>query len=483
MVDVEFIRKKYEMEGWSIRKIARQLEVSRQTVRKVLASPPEPPRYRQMSPRAKPVMGPYIGIIEQWLKEDETAPRKQRHTAKRIYERLVDEYGFPGAQVTVRQAVRGLRGRRAPVFVPLEAIPGKVGQADFGQAQVMIAGALEKVFVFCLRAKFSQVPFVRAYPTEKLEAFLDGHVHAFTFFGGLFGEVWYDNPKTAVTKILAGPERIEHEHFSRLRAHYLFDSSFCNPGEAHEKGSVENLVGYVRRNALVPVSKPFASLETLNAHLLAFCERERARLAQAWEAETDLLRPLPDRPFRAATSRPVSISKTSLARIDYSRYSVPVRHRGEVLRAEVYADRVEVYAADTLVAVHGRSYRRGDTILELGHYLPAFEKKPRAAGSCAALHQADPIFLRVRDRLLGEPGGYRLFAEILLLGLQFELDVLALALTDCVASGRLSVEAVRQRCLNLLHVLPEPARVPELLKLPLPRPDLARYDALLAVTL
>ncbi|NLE74631.1 MAG: transposase, partial [Actinobacteria bacterium] len=325
-----------------------------------------------------------------------------------------------------------LRDRRTPVFVPLEAVPGKVGQADFGQAHVMIASAMEKVFVFCLRAKFFQVPFARAYPTEKLEAFLDGHVHAFAFFGGLFGEVWYDNPKTAVTKILAGPERIEHEHFSCLRAHYLFDSSFCNPGEAHEKGSVENLVGSVRRNALVPVSQLFASLEALNAHLRASCERERARLASAWEKETGLLRPLPAHTFRAATSRPVSISKTSLARIDYNRYSVPVRHRGEVLRAEVYVNRVEVYAHDTLVAVHGRSYRRGDTILDLGHYLPAFEKKPRTAGSCAALHQADPIFLRVRNRLLGEPGGYRLFAEILLLGLTFQMDVLALTLTDCV---------------------------------------------------
>jgi hypothetical protein len=383
----------------------------------------------------------------------------------------------------VRQVVRSLRGRRVEVFVPLEAVPGKVGQADFGQAHVLIAGTVEKVFVFCLRAKFSQVPFARAYRTEKLEAFLDGHVRAFAFFGGLFREVWYDNPKTAVTKILSGPERVEHEHFSRLRAHYLFDSSFCNPGEAHEKGSVENLVGYVRRNALVPASKPFASLEAVNAHLLAVCMREQARLGERWEQEAGLLRPLPAYPFRAATSRPVTISKTSLATIDYNRYSVPVRHRGEVLRAELYADQVEIYARNDRVSAHARSYRRGETILELGHYLPAFEKKPRSAGSCAALHQADPIFLSVRDRLLAEPGGYHLFAHILLLGLQFELDVLALALADCVASGRLSVEAVRQRCLNLLHVPAEPAPVPELLKLPLPRPDLARYDALLAVTL
>ena len=479
MVDVEFIKKKHVIEGWPIRKIARQLEISRQTVRKVLASLAEPPRYEQKVPRSQPVMGPYLAMVERWLKEDEKAPRKQRHTAKRVHDRLVDEYGFSGSEVTVRRAVRALRGRRVEMFVPLEAVPGKVAQADFGQASVLVAGTMQKVFIFCLRAKHSKVPFARAYPTEKLEAFLDGHVRGLEFFGGTFHEIWYDNPKTAVAKILAGPERVEHEHFSRLRAHYLFDSSFCTPGEAHEKGSVENLVGYVRRNALVPASKPFASFEALNAHLLAFCERERERNAAAWALEETALGSLPLRPFRAATSRPVSVSKTALVRIDHNRYSVPAVHSGRLLRAEVYAHKVEIYADAALVASHSRSYLRGESFLELAHYLPAFEKKPRAAGACAALHQADPVFMRARDLLLREPCGYRVFAEILMLGMRFDLGVLAAALRECVASGRLSVEAVRQRCLNLTHVAPERVAVPELLATRLPRPDLSRYDALL----
>jgi transposase len=481
MVDVEFIKKKHVVEGWPIRKIARQLEVSRQTVRRVLASPAEPPRYEQHLPRSQPVMGPYLPVIERWLKEDESAPRKQRHTARRVHDRLVEEYGFLGSEVTVRRAVRALRGRRVEMFVPLEAVPGKVAQADFGQAHVLIAGCVQKVFIFCLRAKHSKVPFAVAYPTEKLEAFLDGHVRGLESLGGIFHEIWYDNPKTAVTKILAGPYRIEHEHFSRLRAHYLFDSSFCTPGEAHEKGSVENLVGYVRRNALVPASKPFATLEAVNAHLLAFCERERARHADAWALEETALGPLPMHPFRAATSRPVSVSKTALVRIDHNRYSVPAVHAGRLLRAEVYADKVEIYADATLVATHPRSYRRDESFLELAHYLPAFQRKPRAAGCCAALHQTDPVFLRARDQLLREPAGYRVFAEILMLGMRFDLEILAQALGECLASGRLSVEGVRQHCLNLTCVLPDPAVVPELLALRLPRPDLSRYDALAAV--
>lgn len=481
MVDVEFIKKK-DAEGWSIRKIARQLEISRQSVRKVLAAPAEPPRYRQTVPRPQPVVGPYLPVIERWLAADEHAPRKQRHTAKRIYDRLVEEYGFCGSEVTVRRAVSALRGRRVQVFVPLEAPAGKIAQADFGVAHVMIAGATETVFLFCLRAKHSRVPFVCAYPTEKLEAFLDGHVRAFDFMGGVFSEIWYDNPKTAVSKILSGPERIEHEHFSRLRAHYLFESSFCTPGEAHEKGSVEQLVGYVRRNALVPASRAFASFEELNHHLLAFCKRERTRHETAWTTEAQALKALPTHPFRAATSRAVSVSKTALVRIDHNRYSVPAVHAGRVLRAEVYVDKVEIYAGEVPVAIHPRSYARGKTILDLGHYLPVFARKPRAAGCCAALSQADPVFMRARDRLMADPGGYRVFAEILMLGMRYDLDVLAQALQECLDAGRISVEAVRQRCLNLTHVPPERVEVPAILGHVLPRPDLGRYDALLVVS-
>jgi hypothetical protein len=152
-----------------------------------------------------------------------------------------------------------------------------------------------------------------------------------------------------------------------------------------------------------------------------------------------------------------------------------------MLRAEVYVDKVELYSGDALVATHPRSYRRGDTVLDLAHYLPAFKKKPRAAGCCAALGQADPVFLRARDLLLREPGGYRVFAEILLLGLRFDLDVLAQALGRALSSGRLSLPSVRQLCLNLTHTLPEPVQVPEALVLTLAPPDLSRYDALLSV--
>jgi len=477
MVDVEYIKKRHE-EGWSIRKIARQLEMSRQTVRKVIGLPAEPPRYHQRAPRPSPVMGPYLGVIESWLAADESAPRKQRHTARRVFDRLVDEYGFTGAEVTVRQAVAKLRGRRIEFYVPLEAPWGRIAQADFGGAVVTIADERTEVALFCMRAKASKVPFVIALPSERLEALLAGHVEAFEFFGGVFVEVWYDNPKTAVTKILAGPERIEHERLSALRAHYLFDSSFCTPARGNEKGSVENLVGYVRRNALVPYTRSFSSLEALNAHLRAWCERERTRHTTAWEVESAALKGLPKHPFSASVSRPVVVSKTSLVTVDRVRYSVPVTHVGRRLRSECFVSHVEIFDGSTCMAVHTRCYERGATVLDLAHYLDAFERKPRAALSCAALASADPVFTVARDRALRMKDGHRTFAAVLLLAREFGLAGLADALRGAIEAGDLTPERVRQLALNARYRVPGPVEVPDSLKVPLPPADITCYDEL-----
>ena len=476
MVDVEFIKLRAR-DGWSIRETARRTGWSRQAIRKALAAPAAPPRYELAAPRPAPVMGPYLPLVRQWLADDESAPPKQRHTARRIYDRLESEHGFSGAEVTVRQAVAKLRGKRLEAYVPLEAPWGQIAQADFGGAVVTLAGERTEVALFCLRAKASTVPFVVAYPTEKLEAFLAGHVEAFAFFGGVFSELWYDNPKTAVVKILAGPARDEHERLSALRAHYLFASSFCTPGRGNEKGSVENLVGYVRRNALVPYTRPFATLAALNEHLRAWCERERHR--EAWRVERAALQELPAQPFSPSVSRPVVASKTSLVSVDRVRYSVPVACAGSTLRAESFVGRVELYRGAERVATHERSYVRGETVLELAHYLEAFARKPRAALSCAALASADPVFTRARDLALRSPDGHRSFAEILLLGREFGLESLAEALRLSLAAGApTSAQHVRQIALNAAHTTPARVAVPSVLALSLPAADLTCYDKL-----
>jgi hypothetical protein len=342
----------------------------------------------------------------------------------------------------------------------------------------MIGHDRREVALFCMRAKASKVPFVIALPTERLEALLAGHVAAFEFFGGVFGEVWYDNPKTAVTKILAGPHRIEHERLSALRACYLFDSSFCTPACGNEKGSVENLVGYVRRNALVPHTRSFPSLDALNVHLRGWCERERQRHAADWAIEAAALSSLPTHPFSASVSRPVVVGKTSMVTVDRVRYSVPVTHVGRTLRAESFVDRVEVFDGSSRVALHVRSYTRNDTVLDLAHYLDAFERKPRAALSCAALGSADPVFTTVRDMALRTPDGHHTFARVLLLAREFGLERLADALRSAVGTGPVTPERVRQLALNAAHTTPEPICVPSPLLIPLRAANIACYDEL-----
>jgi transposase len=477
MVDVELI-KKMHAHGRSVREISRLTGWSRQTIRRHLEAPACPPTYTLANPRPSPVMDPFLPVIQRWLEDDEHAPRKQRHTAKRIFDRLVDEYGFTGSEVSVRRTVAKLRGKRIEAFVPLEAPWGRVAQADFGRATVTIAGERVDVALFCIRAKASKVPYVAAFPNEKLEAFLQGHVNAFAFFGGVFSEVWYDNPKTAVTRILSGPFRVEHEQLSALRAHYLFDSSFCTPAHGNEKGSVENLVGYARRNALVPYTRSFPSLDALNAHLFAWCERERVRHREAWEIESKALRLLPLSAFRASTSRPVVVSKTSLVTVDRVRYSVPVKYAGRTLRAECFTDRVEVFDGELLVASHRRGAERWSSVFELAHYLDAFERKPRAALSCAALSQADPVFVTVRDIALASPDGHRSFAAILLLAREFGVERLADALKVALASGAVTPERVRQIAMNAAHEIPSAIRVPDSLVIELAVADLSRYDEL-----
>jgi len=477
MVDVELI-KQMKKKDRSIRDISRVTGWSRQTVRKHLSAPAEPPTYRAAKPRPSPVMDPYLDVVRQWLDDDSHAPRKQRHTAKRVFDRLVDEYGFTGSEVTVRRTVARLRGKRLEAYVPLEAPWGRIAQADFGGAVVTIGRKRTEVALFCMRAKASKVPFVIAFPSEKLESFLEGHVEALEFFGGVFGEVWYDNPKTAVTKILSGPMRIEHERLSALRAHYLFDSRFCTPARGNEKGSVENLVGYVRRNALVPYTRSFASLDELNTHLRTWCERERIRHSEAWEIEAAALCELPVHPFRACVSRPVVVNKTSMVTVARVRYSVPVIYVGRTLRSECFVKRVEIFDGASRVAVHERSYTKGASVLDLAHYLDAFERKPRAALSCAALSGADPIFTVARDMALHTPDGHHTFASVLLLARELGLERLADALRCAIETGAVTPQRVRQLALNAAHTTPAPIRVPDSLMVPLPVANLTCYDEL-----
>jgi len=484
VVDIECIRKLYFREGWPIRKIARELGHSRKTVRKAL-SDAGPWTYRLTQPRPSPKAGPYRDLIRQWLEEDRRAPRKQRHTARRVYERLRDEYGYDGAESTIRRVVAELRRELEmnpvePYFV-LSSQPGEMAQVDWGQAQVELAGVPTVVHLFCMRLHYSGVAFVWASLHQKLEAFLEGHVRAFAWLGGVPEKVVYDNLSPVVRKILQGHEERElSERFIALRSHYVFDSVFANPAAAHEKGGVENHIGYIRRNVLTPVPK-VASMDELNGLLLGRCEQDRQRRLGRWDEERKALRPIPPGTFKPCVVQYLPVNKLSLVTYERNRYSVPTRYIGQVLRTEVYADRLELYCREEQVAVHRRALGRGHTELRLEHYLSALARKPYAVTHAAVVRQLPEPYQTLRRHLLeSDPSGYRQMVHVLLLHQEFTTDEVRQAVQEAVAAGICQADEIRQLLLNRRDrndIAQGPPRGPVV-----PVGDPRRYDALLEVS-
>ena len=325
------VRRAVMVEGMSIREASRVFGLHRDTVRKMTAYS-VPPGYRRQNPPRRPKLEPFTGVIDRILEDDLGIPRKQRHTAQRIFERLRDEHGFAGQYTIVKDYVREHRRRTQEMFVPLSHAPGHA-QCDFGEALVIIGGVERKAHYFVLDLPHSDGCFVKAYPAETTEAFLDGHVSAFAFLGGVPQSILYDNTKLAVARILGDGRRQRTRAFTELQSHYLFDDRFGRPAKGNDKGKVEGMVGYVRRNFLVPVPS-FESFEALNAHLEGHClERMDARLrghaesiGQRMERDLEALLPLPAAPFDACDKQAGRVSSQSLVRYRTNDYSVPVAY-------------------------------------------------------------------------------------------------------------------------------------------------------------
>jgi len=276
---------------------------------------------------------------------DEEAPSKQRHTAKRIYDRLVEEKGFTGGESTVRQYVRKLKNKSAEAFVPLEFDPGEAMQVDWGEATVLMGGKKTTVHVFCARLCFSAMPFVIAFPFERLEALLEGHIEAFKFFNGVPQRAIYDNVRTIVKEGWGKHVASEQKDFVQLKAHYAFKSTFCNPGQANEKGLVENLVGWSRNNIFVPVPR-VNSLQELNDLLRKRCLnyqshtiRGRSRsVGQEFEIEKSRLTALPKRHMEPIRQVIAKVNHFATVRFERNRYSVPVNYVGSdvTVKASVF---------------------------------------------------------------------------------------------------------------------------------------------------
>ena len=344
------VRRAVMVEGMSIRDAARTFGLHRDTVRKMLAYS-VPPGYRRQSPLRRPKLEPYTSVIDRILEDDLRRLKKQRHTAKRIFERLRDEYGYDGGYTTVKDYVREHRRQAREMFVPLSHPPGHA-QCDFGEALVVIGGAERKAHCFVIDLPHSDGCFVKNYPAETTEAFLDGHVSAFAFLGGVPQSILYDNTRLAVARILGDGRRQRTRAFTELQSHYLFEDRFGRPGKGNDKGKVEGLVGYSRRNFLVPVPS-FESFDALNAYLERRClERMDAQLrghtetiGQRMERDLDALLPLPPVAYDACDKQAGRVSSLSLVRYRNNDYSVPVAYGHQDVLVRGYVDQVVISSA------------------------------------------------------------------------------------------------------------------------------------------
>jgi transposase len=386
MYQQEAVRKACLRDGKSQRAVSRELGMARNTVSKLLKET-EPPRYHLTKAKARPILDEYIAIMNAWIEADESAPRKQRHTAKRIYDRLVAEYGFPGCERTVRKYVAQAREKVQESFLPLVFQPGEMAQVDWiEKVTVLLAGKACKVDIFGLVLNHSGAFYFEAFDGMKQEAFFEGHAHAFAFLGGVPRTLTYDNLKTAVTKVLRGKSRLENERFVAFRSAYLFDSQFCNPRKGNEKGRIENMVKFAERNLLTPVPQ-VESLGELNALLRQRCldylthtqARQTQRVGDRLQAEKEQLLPLPSHPPECCRILPVKASKFALIQFETNRYSVPSAYAYQDLWLKAFVDRVEITNQEAVIATHPHMKGRFQESIQPEHYGKVLERKPGAA--------------------------------------------------------------------------------------------------------
>ena len=460
------VRRAVIVEKMSEREAARQFGLARETVRKMLRYS-VPPGYRRQQPVRRPKLDAWTGTIDQILEQDKAEGKKQRHTAKRIFERLRDEHSYTGGYTIVKDYVRLRKLSQREMFVPLEHPPGDA-QADFGEAMVVIAGVECKAHYLVVDLPQSDDCFVMAFPAETTEAFLEGHNHAFEYFGGVPRTILYDNTKIAVARILGDGARMKTRAFTELQSHYLFAEKFGRPGKGNDKGKVEGLVGYARRNFMVPRPR-FATWEEFNAQLLAQCQKRRERklrghqqsIGERFQKDRERLLPLPAAPYEACDKRSTRVTSMSLVRYRTNDYSVPVcwGHREVLVKGFVHE--VVICAGSEVIARHSRSYEREDMIFNPLHYLALLEQKTNALDQAAPLvgwklPEGFPELRRLMEARLGKKGK-RECVQVLRLLETFTLAEVERAIEDALRMGTISFDAVKH--LLLCHIERRPARL------------------------
>ncbi len=446
------VRRAVLVEGRSRRAVAREYGISRTTVDKMLRYS-VPHGYQRQQPIKRPKLGPWLGVIDAILTEDKQHPRKQHHTAKRIFERLKEEHGFTGGYTIVKDYVRGEQLRGREMFVPL-AHPAGEAQADFGEAVVVIAGVKQKAHFMAFDLPHSDDCFVQAFPGETTEAFLEAHVRAFEYFGGVPRRILYDNTKLAVARILGDGQRKKTRAFSELQSHYLFAEKFGRPAKGNDKGKVENLVGYSRRNFMVPIPRA-ASWETLNEQFIRDAVARRAQrlrghretIGERFERDRAALLPLPAARFEACDKTTARVSSISLVRYRTNDYSVPTEYGHRQVLVKAYVHRIVIVSGSEVIAEHKRSYEREAAIYDPLHYLALLEHKSRALDQAAPLAgwQLPECFAQLRRLLearLPKHAG-REYIQVLRLIEHFAFEEVTAAVEQALALNAMSFDAVR----------------------------------------
>jgi transposase len=380
----EAVRKAHHVDGKSQREIARDLGISRNTVSRLLKTKAgENRRYRLQKPKPKPALGDVQTWIQTVLATDEQAPKKQRHTARRIFERLKTECDYTGSERSVRRLVAELRQKPKEVFLPLAFQPGEMAQVDWAEVTVNLSGQRRKVNLFCLVLNYSGALYCQAFERANQEAFFEGHTRAFQFMGGVPRCITYDNLTSAVKRVLQGKNREENEQFVSFRSAWLFDSRFCSPARGNEKGRVENMVKFAERNFFVPVPT-MNSLDELNQQLKGHCERylfhvqarQSRSVGELLKTERTALLPLPQ--YQPECCRIVSLkaNQSALVQFETNRYSVPMEYAYSMLWLKAFVDRVEITNQETVIASHIRLKGKFQESIRFEHYRKALERKP-----------------------------------------------------------------------------------------------------------
>ncbi|KPP85083.1 MAG: transposase [Rhodobacteraceae bacterium HLUCCA08] len=460
------VRRACHVEGLSEREAARLFGIDRKTVSKILKHS-VPPGYRRSKPPARPKLDPFIPIIDQILEADRALPKKQRHTAQRIFERLRDEYGFSGGITIVTDYIREKKRRTREVFVPLSHPPGHA-QVDFGEALGEIGGVQRKLHYFAMAFPHSDAFFIKAYPAETTEAFCDGHVSAFAFFGGVPLSILYDNTTLAVAKILGDGTRKRTRTFSELQSHYLFEDRFGRPCKGNDKGNVEGVIGFGRRNFLVPMPR-FENFEALNASLEEQClKRQDAVLRGHSETigerllrDLDALMVLPPAPYDACEKMSTRATSISMVRYRGNDYSVPVAYAHHEVQVRGYVGEVVIGAGTEVIARHRRSYEKADMVFDPLHFLPLLEQKIGALDQAAPLQgwELPEAFATLRRLLEARMGkaGKREYVQVLRLFETFEMDHVHGAVRQALDLGAIGYDAIKH--LVLCRVERRPPRL------------------------